>query len=131
MDEEFQFNDPASPEAWSRLPIGITRLLPDDYREFMLRHNGGWANVGEYFIALSPLEELEDWNTKAEVSSWFPEGGVLIGSNGCGEWFGFFQHQGRRVFGQVPAIGMEPDTIWEIAMSFAEFMAQPPLDEGP
>jgi hypothetical protein len=29
----------------------------------------------------------------------------------------------------VPAIGMEPDTIWEIAMTFAEFMAQPPVDE--
>ena len=122
----FQGNGPAIPDAWSRVPADIVRLLPDDYREFMLRHNGGHGDFPDHLISLEPIEGLEEWNRLVEVTASFPEGAVLIGSNGGGEWYGFFIHNGRTVFGQVPAIGMEPDTIWEIPMTFSEFISRPP-----
>ncbi len=100
-------------------------MLPDDYQEFMLSNNGGEGFVGERYVSLAPIEELAKWNELAEVSHWIP-GGVVIGTNGGGEYYGFFPLDNRRVLGIVPGIGMEPEQIWEIPLTFAEFIRQPP-----
>lgn len=62
-------------------------VLPKDYIEFMKKHNGGEGDIGETWLILYPLEELQEINDDYEIEEFLP-GHIIIGSNGGGELYG-------------------------------------------
>ena len=62
-------------------------VLPKDYIEFMKKHSGGEGDIGETWLILYPLEELQEINDDYEIEEFLP-GHIIIGSNGGGELYG-------------------------------------------
>ena len=53
----------------------------------MKKHNGGEGDIGETWLILYPLEELQEINDDYEIEEFLP-GHIIIGSNGGGELYG-------------------------------------------
>lgn len=83
MWTNFKFNSGYTGDV-QRIILGVT--LPDDYVEFMMKHNGGEGDIGESWLVLYPLEELQEINDEFQED--LPEGHIIIGSNGGGELIG-------------------------------------------
>ena len=81
-------------------------VLPKDYIEFMKKHNGGEGDIGETWLVLYPLEELQEINDAYEIEE-FLSGHIIIGSNGGGELYGI-DNNGN--FFNVPAL-IEEDYV--------------------
>ena len=59
MWSEFEFNNPYE----GTIPKTICDLeLPLEYIEFMKKHNGGEGDIGEHWLVIYPIEELEETN---------------------------------------------------------------------
>ena len=98
--EMFEFNTPYVGEIIEKINDVV---LPNDYIEFMKRHNGGQGDIGETWLILYRLEELQEINDDYEIDSqrfyfnlssgqWESIKNVknksIIGSNGGGELYG-------------------------------------------
>ncbi len=83
MWSDFDFNEPYNGEI-NKVIYGVK--LPEEYVEFMKAHNGGEGDVGESWLVLFPIEELQDVND--DFHEFLAEGNIIIGSNGGGELFG-------------------------------------------
>lgn len=81
---EFEFNEPYTGD-------DIVRIneveLPKQYIEFMKKHNGGEGDIGENWLVLYPLEDLQEINDDYEIEQFLP-GHIIIGSDGGGELYG-------------------------------------------
>jgi SMI1 / KNR4 family (SUKH-1) len=98
------------------------RALPQDYIDFLKRHNGGEGYIGGEYVMLWKLEELEEFNRDYEVREYLPNV-LLFGSDGSGEAFGF-RTSGKPTWEviTVPFVGMSPELCEKVAGSFSEFM---------
>lgn len=81
---KFEFNDSYEGEEIGKVNNVI---LPEQYIEFMRKHNGGEGDIGETWFILFPLEELQEINDDYEIEEFLP-GHIIIGSNGGGELYG-------------------------------------------
>lgn len=81
--------------------------LPNDYIDFMRKHNGGEGDLGNVTVVLERLDELEEINVNFEEDERFMNA-VFIGSNDGGEWFGI-DKEGN--YFTVPSIGAEEDKV--------------------
>lgn len=79
---------------------------PNDYIEFMKKHNGGQGDIGETWLILYPLEELKEINDVYEIEEFLP-GHIIIGSNG-GELYGM-DNKGN--YFNVPVLIDEEDVV--------------------
>ena len=57
---DFAGSPPASSEALRAAERDVGKLLPDDYKSFLLRHNGGEGFIGEEYFILWRAEELSN-----------------------------------------------------------------------
>ena len=74
---------------WEKTVNGIE--LPKQYLDFMREHNGGEGDIGEAWLVLFLLEELEEINYDYEIDKYLP-GHIIIGSDGSGELYGVDGH---------------------------------------
>ncbi len=81
---EFEFNEPYNDADILKINEVV---LPEQYIEFMKKHNGGEGDIGETWLVLYPLEELQEVNDGNETEKYLP-GRIIIGSNGAGELYG-------------------------------------------
>lgn len=81
---EFEFNGPYSGDDIKKIN-GV--VLPSDYVEFMRVHNGGEGDIGETWLILYPLDELQEINDDYEIEEVLP-GHIIIGTNGNAEFYG-------------------------------------------
>ena len=81
---EFVFNAPYGGAVIEKINEVV---LPKDYVEFMKNHNGGEGDVGETWLILYPLEELQEINDDYKIEKFLPDH-IIIGSNGGGELYG-------------------------------------------
>lgn len=111
---EFGFNGP-----YRGVPVdeigGV--MLPEDYLAFMREHNGGEGDIGETYLVLFPMEELQTIYDNYDVESELP-GCVIIGGDGGGELYGV-DEEGR--YFNVPAI-IDKNDRTELGSSFEEFL---------
>jgi hypothetical protein len=82
--EEFEFNEPYDGDEIIRINEVV---LPKNYLEFMKKHNGGEGDIGENWLVLYSLEELQEVNDDYETKQFLP-GRIIIGSDGGGELYG-------------------------------------------
>ena len=96
--------------------------LPEPYLEFLVHTNGsegelavkpGWFQVWSVEEALVASEEYE-------IPEYLP-GYFAFGGNGGGELFVFPLAGASRPVFMVPAIGMSPEHLVEVAKDFASF----------
>lgn len=80
----FEFNMPYVGEIIEKINDVV---LPNDYIEFMKKHNGGQGDIDETWLILYRLEELQEINDDYEIEVFLP-GHIIIGSNGGGELYG-------------------------------------------
>ena len=81
---EFVFNAPYTGDVIEKINDVV---LPKDYVEFMKKHNGGEGDIGETWLILYPLEELQEINDDYEIEQFLPNH-IIVGSNGGGELYG-------------------------------------------
>lgn len=79
----FQFNGPYTGKKIEKIQDVV---LPLPYIKFMKEHNGGEGDIGETWLVLFPLEELQKINDDYETKIFLP--GHIIGTNGGGELYG-------------------------------------------
>ncbi|MEE1113754.1 MAG: SMI1/KNR4 family protein [Eubacterium sp.] len=85
MDEEWgeiEFNEPYEGELINEIN-GVK--LPEEYINFMRDHNGGEGDLGETWITIYALEELQQINDDYEVRDNLP--GTVIFATGDGTEF--------------------------------------------
>ncbi len=99
---DFQFNAPYSGDRITELN-GVS--LPQSYIDFMSRHNGGEGDIGETWLVLYRMEELQEVNDSYDISDYLP-GSIIIGTNGGDEFYGI---NSSGEFFNVPMIMDEQD----------------------
>lgn len=99
---EFVFNAPYGGAVIEKINEVV---LPKDYVAFVKIHNGGEGDIGETWLILYPLEELQEINDDYEIEEFLP-GHIIIGSNGGGELYGI-DNKGN--YFNVPALIDEED----------------------
>jgi len=102
-----------------RKVTGLT--LPEDYLSFMRRCNGGEGYIGDEYLMLWRLGELEKFNREYEVHEYIPDV-LLFGSTGGGDAYGFRTILSGSEVVKVPFIGMSSNLCKRIAGSFTEFL---------
>lgn len=81
---EFEFNPPYTGE--DIIEINGVKL-PQNYIDFMKEHNGGEGDIGESWLVLYPMEELQKYNDDSEISEYLPNH-IIIGGDGGEELYG-------------------------------------------
>jgi hypothetical protein len=112
---------PASVEALRAVERDLGKILPDDYKSFLLEHNGGEGFIGEHYLILWKAEELSEFNDAYEVSKYAP-GFFMFGSTGGGEGFVFDTRASPYRVMRVPFIGMSLDYGIRLAGSFNKLL---------
>ena len=86
MDDwgDFAFSEPYAGDEIKQINNVV---LPKQYLEFMKKHNGGEGDLGETWLVLFPLEELQEINDDYCIQDFLPDH-IIIGSNGNGELYG-------------------------------------------
>lgn len=76
--KEFVFNEPYVGGKIERINNVI---LPKQYVGFMKKHNGGKGDIGETWLELYPLEELQEINDDYCIEDFLPKDFVISGPN--------------------------------------------------
>ena len=109
---------PATPEALERLAVKAQVALPEDYRAFMVTSDGGEGDVGETWLELWPVQEIE------HVLGLGPpiyEDVVLFAGDGANVVYGFDRsRQGEIVEGDW--IGLGRDELIQHGRTFVAFL---------
>lgn len=119
---KFRCNEGASETAIASVDATIRSFLPQDYLDFVRRSDGGEGFIGDEYLILWRIEELDEFNRDYEVHEYLTDV-VLFGSNGGGEAFGFRKSKTRADIVRVPFVGMSPDLCVKAAASFAELVS--------
>ena len=80
----FEFNTPYVGKIIEKINAVV---LPNDYIEFIKKHNGGQGDIGKTWLILYRLEELQEINDNYKIEVFLP-GHIIIGSNGGSELYG-------------------------------------------
>lgn len=99
----------------------LSYSLPADYVQFLLEHNGGEGFIGDNYLILWKVEELDPFNREYEVGQYAP-GLLLFGSSGGGEAYGFDTREIAMPVVRVPFIGMELRYVRSVASSFTDLL---------
>lgn len=113
---------PATNEAIRRAEVAFGIALPEDYRAFLARHDGGEGAVGAAsYLRLWPVESLESEHAAYGFREFCP---LLIpfGSNGGGTAYAFDARQSRLPIVQVEFVGPDYELAMSAGETFAEFL---------
>jgi cell wall assembly regulator SMI1 len=111
----------ASDSAIEQAETELGWKMPQDYRDFLLKKNGGEGLIGDNYLILWSAEDLAQFNKDYEVLEYAP-GLILIGSDGGGEGFAFDVREKPAPIVQVPFIGMALEYATVIAPDFDSFI---------
>jgi hypothetical protein len=119
---QFNCNAPATIDQLDAFEASAQMRLPGEYREFLLRSNGGEGFIGpSAYAILWRVEELRLLNDGYEVEINAP-GLFVFGSDGGGEAFAFdLKGEGSPIVA-VPFVGMERKAAWTLAPTFQLFL---------
>lgn len=117
---DIDFNDGASEESISIAENKLDVRLPDDYRNFMIEHNGGEGCVGDFaYIKLWKIEEIVELNELYEVKEYTPNL-IYFGSDGGDMAYAFDLSKGQYV--EFPFMAIHEDEEEILGASFQEMM---------
>jgi hypothetical protein len=116
---------PCSLEALAQLIEQSGVALPDEYREFLCRSNGGIAglDIQPFALNLWSCEQIITHNTEYEITSCLP-GFFAFGDNGANESLAFDTREDRpnRVY-SICLDSLDPDAVVLVAESFLDLLS--------
>lgn len=96
--------------------------LPDDYKDFLLRHGGHETQIGEEYVKLWDKNDLISLNQDYKIFENLP-GTIGIGDNGAGEFIGIeIRNDGGLRVVLIPFIDLDKQYHIEIGKSFTDFL---------
>lgn len=119
--ESFDIGSPAPQEAIISAEMALNAKLPNGYVNFLGHANGGEGLIGNSYLILWPVEQLQELNEAYNVKEFAP-GLLLFGSSGGGEAYAFDMRIAGSPIVQVPFVGMALKEVWEVAPTFEEFL---------
>jgi hypothetical protein len=129
MLSRFNLNEPASEGSLQSLERDLNIRIPDDYRAFMMSHNGGEGFIGRQYLILWRAEEIMPFNRDYQVSEYAP-GILLFASSGGGEGFGFDTRLDGLPVVQVPFVGLDLKYAQCVANGFSELLERMSVSNG-
>lgn len=99
--------------------------FPDDYKLFLKEVNGFEGEIGESYVRLVGVSDIEEYTTDY-CADFYPDK-ICIGTNGGGELFVIDKRNEKAKYGFLPAIGDMEDYI-ELGDTFDKFISR--LSEG-
>ena len=118
---EFDRNPPSELAIIEKAERQTGFVFPADYRDFLLKQNGGEGWIGLNYASLWRAEELAEMNEGNMFTELAPAI-LAIGSNGGGEAYAFDRRTAEPSLVLIPFIGMELDVAIPIAKSFHAFL---------
>lgn len=117
MLKDFNFNE--APAKMIRKVCGMD--LPEDYLEFMSKHNGGEGPIGELgYGCLFKLEELEEINNEYKVQEYWP-GYIVIGSDMGGMLWAYNPEE--KYYCQIDSV-ITDDICFDVSETLQEFLGK-------
>lgn len=115
MFEEFEFN-----ERPQDLIVEVNKVkLPNDYLDFMKKHNGGEGNVGENsYVSLFRLEELTAINEEYEAGKYWSDF-VVLGSDGGSMLLGY--NSAKNIYCAVDSCSIDEEDVFCKGKTLEEF----------
>jgi hypothetical protein len=95
--------------------------LPDDYKHFLEKVNGGEGFIARHYLILWKAEEIMKYNVSYQAPDFAPSL-LLFGSDGGGDAFAFDTRVIPYSVVEVPFIGMSDDDSFFIAENFTIFL---------
>jgi len=120
-----ELNTPTTDKEISDLEKRLGTKLPDDYKSFLKKLNGFEGTIGQSYVRLNSVEEIENYTR--DYCSEFYNDKVCIGTDGAGELFVVGKGDSSQKFGIVPTIGDENDYV-ELGDTLDKFFGQ--LNDG-
>jgi hypothetical protein len=97
-------------------------VFPGDYKHFLSTSNGASGFVGESYLLLWSLDDMEEINQLSNLEEYIP-GLILFGSDGGGETYAFDTRQSRLSFVKFPSIGVNSENVEFCGHTFYDFLA--------
>lgn len=118
-------NGPADNELLEKILHDLDFKLPEDYLQFIRRHNGAEGSIGESYLQLLPVEELVRFNTMHQTDLYAP-GFFIFGSNLGGTAYAF-EKRGRLIVA-FEFVGMlisdKPSILGDSFLRFLEALSE-------
>lgn len=97
--------------------------FPEQYKEFLLLHNGGEGPVGEYgYIAIFGLKELISSNGEDKINDYHPELFYFASDRG-GMIYAFDMSADKNPIVELPCDSIDYDDVEIVASNFKEFIS--------
>jgi hypothetical protein len=116
------------------LPGSIASALPTTYFELLDLLGPGAGFVGNEYIRLFAVDELESVNREYETERYLP-GFYIIGSTGCGEAYAFDLAKPASPVFKVAFVPLDPEYLDTVAVDIlsmaTDFAGAKPASEGP
>jgi cell wall assembly regulator SMI1 len=119
--ERFKTSGPAPQHLVEEAESALGTPLPDDYKEFLRRHDGGEGFIGSHYLILWKSAQLKPFNDGYEFQKYAPAL-VAFGSDGGGDAFAFDTRTNPYPIVLVPFIGMSHEDAYSVASSFPELL---------
>jgi hypothetical protein len=108
FNDRKESNNPTTDKEIIDLETRLNSKLPDDYKQFLKKINGYEGFLGQSYVRLVSVKELEEF-TDIFCSEIYPDK-ICIGTNGGGEVF-MIEKADKQQYGVAPSIGDERDYI--------------------
>jgi hypothetical protein len=95
--------------------------LPLDYKDVLRKSDGLDGFIGNTYISLWSVADLQTLNERYSVSEFAP-GVTLIGSDGSNTGYGFTADSAGHEYVEVPLVGMSTQDVSHLGNSFDEFL---------
>lgn len=99
----------------------LNTKLPDDYLDFLKFSNGAKGEIGNYYLEIWSIEEIQTTNNELLVEEFAP-GLLLFAGDGANELFGFDLRVKEIPVIGVPMIGMSHEDTKFYADTFTNFL---------
>ena len=121
MLAEFHGNPPSERAIIEQAERRAGFAFPGDYRDFLLKQNGGEGFIGLNYAMLWRAEELTEMNEGYNFTDLAPAV-LAIGSNGGGEAYAFDRRTAEPSLVLIPFMDMDLDVAIPIAKTFHAFL---------
>lgn len=120
--KNFSLHPKASFESIITVEHQMKSSLPEDYKSFLLQHNGGEGEVGEeQYLVLWKIEELLMFNEGYSVDTFTP-GLFLFGSDGSNMAYAFDLRKDVPTVVEIPFDSIDIEDAWDSSCTFLEFI---------
>ena len=103
-------------------------VFPEDYLEFLKWSNGGEGYIGENYVSLWKVEDLEVLNREYQIQTYLSKGYLGIGTDGGGICYGFCLEKQFAIF-KCPLGDLDINEITIVANSIKDFFCNALVSE--